>query len=94
MMVLWSRGQQKVVQISFVLISKILSLGELRRIRYGNQTFIEVLYSSVKKLLSHVRSTLKWRLMDRKPLERWVHQDGRVVLLGDACHPMLVRLLK
>ena len=93
-MVLWSRGQQKVVQISFVLISKILSLGELRRIRYGNQTFIEVLYSSVKKLLSHVRSTLKWRLMDRKPLERWVHQDGRVVLLGDACHPMLVRLLK
>ena len=93
-MVLWSRGRQKVVQISFVLISKILSLGELRRIRYGNQTFIEVLYSSVKKLLSHVRSTLKWRLMDRKPLERWVHQDGRVVLLGDACHPMLVRLLK
>ena len=93
-MVLWSRGRQKVVQISFVLISKILNLGKLRWIHYGNQTFTEVLYSSVKKLLSHVKSTLKWRLMDRKPLERWVHQDGRVVLLGDACHPMLVRLLK
>ena len=49
------------------------------------------IHSSVKKLLSHVKSTLKWRLMDRRPLERWVHQDGRVVLLGDACHPMLVR---
>lgn len=28
--------------------------------------------------------------MDRQPLERWVHPNGRVVLLGDACHPMLV----
>ena len=44
----------------------------------------------VRKLLGYVESTLKWRLMDRKPLETWVHPDGRVVLLGDACHPMLV----
>lgn len=43
----------------------------------------------VRKLLSHVQSTLKWRLMDRKPLETWVHPEGRVVLLGDSCHPML-----
>ncbi|KAH9979482.1 hypothetical protein BGW80DRAFT_1164422 [Lactifluus volemus] len=43
----------------------------------------------VKKLLSFVKSTLKWRLMDRKPLPNWVHPQGRVVLLGDACHPML-----
>jgi len=43
----------------------------------------------VQKLLSFVRSTLKWRLMDRKPLPTWVHQKGRLVLLGDACHPML-----
>lgn len=28
--------------------------------------------------------------MDHKPLESWVHPEGRVVLLGDACHPMLV----
>ena len=33
---------------------------------------------------------MRWRLMDRKPLERWVHQSGKVVLLGDSCHPMLV----
>jgi salicylate hydroxylase len=28
----------------------------------------------------------RWPLFDRDPLPRWV--DGRVVLLGDACHPM------
>jgi salicylate hydroxylase len=27
-----------------------------------------------------------WALFDRNPLPRW--SDGRVVLLGDACHPM------
>ncbi|KAI0296726.1 FAD/NAD-P-binding domain-containing protein [Multifurca ochricompacta] len=43
----------------------------------------------VQKLLSFVKSTLKWRLMDRKPLSTWVHPHGRLVLLGDACHPML-----
>ncbi|KAK7687183.1 hypothetical protein QCA50_009687 [Cerrena zonata] len=43
----------------------------------------------VQKLLNMVQSTLKWRLMDRQPLETWVHSSGRVVLLGDACHPML-----
>ncbi|KAI0347313.1 FAD/NAD(P)-binding domain-containing protein [Trametopsis cervina] len=43
----------------------------------------------VQKLLSHVTSTLKWRLMDRQPLDTWVHKSGRVALLGDACHPML-----
>jgi 2-polyprenyl-6-methoxyphenol hydroxylase-like FAD-dependent oxidoreductase len=47
-------------------------------------------HRSVQKLLSFVKSTLKWRLMDRKPLSTWVHPKGRVVLLGDACHPMLV----
>lgn len=29
----------------------------------------------------------RWALFDRPPLSRW--SDGRVVLLGDACHPML-----
>lgn len=29
----------------------------------------------------------RWALYDRLPLERW--SDGRVVLMGDACHPML-----
>ena len=29
----------------------------------------------------------KWALHDRPPMERWV--DGRIALLGDACHAML-----
>src|SRR5437762_10414038 len=28
----------------------------------------------------------KWALLERDPLPRW--SEGRVVLLGDACHPM------
>ena len=31
--------------------------------------------------------------MDRKPLDKWIHDCGRIVLLGDACHPMLVRCI-
>jgi hypothetical protein len=47
-------------------------------------------YCSVQKFLSFIKSTLKWRLMDHKPLSTWIHPKGRVVLLGDACHSMLV----
>lgn len=43
----------------------------------------------IQKLLSLIPSTLKWKLMDRAPLETWVHKDGRLALLGDSCHPML-----
>ncbi|TFY66693.1 hypothetical protein EVG20_g4389 [Dentipellis fragilis] len=43
----------------------------------------------VQKLMSFVSSTLRWRLMDRAPLDRWIHPGGRVALLGDACHAML-----
>jgi salicylate hydroxylase/6-hydroxynicotinate 3-monooxygenase len=28
----------------------------------------------------------KWAILEREPLARW--RDDRVVLLGDACHPM------
>lgn len=44
----------------------------------------------VQKLLALVPSTLVWALMDRTPLETWIHQKNKVCLLGDACHPMLV----
>jgi salicylate hydroxylase len=43
----------------------------------------------IQKLLSFIPSTLKWKLVEREPLERWVDHSGRVVLMGDACHPML-----
>ena len=49
--------------------------------------------SRVRKLLGFITSTLKWRLKDGKALDKWVHESGRVVLLGDACHPILVRYI-
>lgn len=33
---------------------------------------------------------MKWKLMDRLPIPTWIHEKGRLVLLGDSCHPMLV----
>ncbi|KAG0702093.1 hypothetical protein DFH29DRAFT_999595 [Suillus ampliporus] len=44
---------------------------------------------AVEKLLALVPSTLDWKLMDRDPLPTWIHKDGKLVLLGDSCHPML-----
>ncbi|CAE6338712.1 unnamed protein product [Rhizoctonia solani] len=43
----------------------------------------------IQKLIQLIPSTLKWLLADREPLEKWVHDSGKVVLLGDSCHPML-----
>lgn len=45
----------------------------------------------VQKLMNLVPRTLIWPLKDRKPLKSWMHEAGKVTLLGDACHPMLVR---
>ncbi|NNU80271.1 NAD(P)-binding protein [Halovulum dunhuangense] len=41
----------------------------------------------VTALLRAAREVLLWGLFAHPPLPRW--QDGRVALLGDACHPML-----
>ncbi|KAF7292753.1 FAD/NAD-P-binding domain-containing protein [Mycena indigotica] len=43
----------------------------------------------VEKLLSLVSHTLIWPLLDRDPLDTWVHPTAPIALLGDACHPML-----
>ncbi|KAK6991800.1 FAD/NAD(P)-binding domain-protein [Favolaschia claudopus] len=42
----------------------------------------------IQKLIDLVSTTSRWRLVDRPIIERWVHPAG-VVLLGDACHPLL-----
>lgn len=39
------------------------------------------------RLLDRVTHTHRWALFDRDPLPAWTR--GRLVLLGDACHPML-----
>jgi len=43
----------------------------------------------VRKLCNLTGQYLKWRLADFDQLDRWVHPSGKVVLLGDACHPMM-----
>ena len=43
----------------------------------------------VQKLCALTGDFLKWRLCDLPDLTRWVHPAGKVVLLGDSCHPML-----
>lgn len=41
----------------------------------------------VTNLIEHAETHYRWALFDRQPLEKWF--DGRVALLGDACHPTL-----
>lgn len=43
----------------------------------------------VRKLCALTGEFMKWRLCDLPDLTRWVHPSGKVVLLGDSCHPML-----
>lgn len=41
----------------------------------------------IRRLIDEAPVLLRWPLYDRPALERW--SDGRAVLMGDACHPML-----
>jgi len=44
-------------------------------------------HPQIATILNAVDETFKWALFDRDPLPEWT--QGRVALLGDACHPML-----
>lgn len=46
-------------------------------------------HSDIAQLLSHADqgSLFKWALFDRAPMPQW--GQGRITLLGDACHPTL-----
>lgn len=46
-------------------------------------------HSDIQQLLAHADqdSLYKWALFDREPMPQW--GQGRVTLLGDACHPTL-----
>ena len=46
-------------------------------------------HPEVTHILEQAQQTFLWALFDRAPLNRWVDERERVVLLGDACHPML-----
>jgi salicylate hydroxylase/6-hydroxynicotinate 3-monooxygenase len=56
--------------------------GDLDELRAAYAGFHE----EVQAVLRACPEVYKWALLDRDPLPRW--RDGRVVLLGDACHPM------
>ena len=45
------------------------------------------IHPRAQQIIEHGSNWKLWVLCDRDPNERWV--DGRVVLLGDAAHPML-----
>ena len=43
-------------------------------------------HPDVRAVLEACPDCHKWAILEREPLARW--SQGRVVLLGDACHPM------
>jgi len=44
-------------------------------------------HPTIRAMLEKAEAHYRWALFDRDPLDQWT--DGRVALLGDACHPML-----
>ncbi len=44
-------------------------------------------HQDVHTLIDRLDTPYKWALMVRGPMERWT--EGRITLLGDACHPTL-----
>jgi hypothetical protein len=95
---LCSRGQKKAAETRCAPILRTLShstprqSGKCTVSRCKPAEFFSH-FHRVQKLPLVVKPTLKWCLMDQKPLPTWVHPKGRLVFFGDACHPMLVRML-
>jgi 2-polyprenyl-6-methoxyphenol hydroxylase-like FAD-dependent oxidoreductase len=58
------------------------AIGDLDELRASFAGF----HAEVQALLRAAPLVHKWALFEREPLARW--SEGRVVLLGDACHPM------
>jgi salicylate hydroxylase/6-hydroxynicotinate 3-monooxygenase len=56
--------------------------GDVRELRAAYEGF----HADVRAVLDACPDCHKWAILEREPLPRW--SDGRVVLLGDACHPM------
>jgi salicylate hydroxylase/6-hydroxynicotinate 3-monooxygenase len=56
--------------------------GEMAEVRQALAGF----HSDVQRVLDACPGVHKWALFERNPLPFWA--QGRVVLLGDACHPM------
>jgi 2-polyprenyl-6-methoxyphenol hydroxylase-like FAD-dependent oxidoreductase len=58
------------------------AMGDVTELRKAYEGF----HPDVRAVLEACPDCHKWAILDRDPLPRW--SDGRVALLGDACHPM------
>jgi len=56
--------------------------GDVKELRAAYEGF----HQDVRNVLNACPDCHKWAILEREPLRRW--SDGRVVLLGDAAHPM------
>jgi len=56
--------------------------GDVRELRKAYEGF----HADVRAVLEACPDCHKWAILEREPLPKW--SEGRVVLLGDACHPM------
>ena len=56
--------------------------GDVEELRRAYEGF----HPEVRAVLEACPDCHKWAILEREPLARW--SQGRVVLLGDACHPM------
>src|SRR3954466_5832681 len=56
--------------------------GDVKELRAAYAGF----HDDVRAALEACPDCHKWAILEREPLPKW--SDGRVVLLGDACHPM------
>jgi salicylate hydroxylase/6-hydroxynicotinate 3-monooxygenase len=56
--------------------------GDVKELRAAYEGF----HPDVRAVLDACPDCHKWAILEREPLPRW--SDRRVVLLGDACHPM------
>ena len=56
--------------------------GDVNQLRREYEGF----HQDVRAVLEACPDCHKWAILEREPLPRW--SDGRVALLGDACHPM------
>ena len=56
--------------------------GDMKELRKAYEGF----HLDVRAVLEACPDCHKWAILEREPLARW--SEGRIVLLGDACHPM------
>ena len=56
--------------------------GDVKELRKAYEGF----HTDVRRVLEACPDCHKWAILEREPLPKW--SDGRVALLGDACHPM------